>query len=65
LEIADKDVEAELQLHQSDDKDLVQLGYEYTLRPIVLIVPRGSADSAYEARKRDADALRSRVAQLR
>jgi peptidyl-prolyl cis-trans isomerase SurA len=60
LEIADKDVEAELQLHQPADKEKSQTGYEYTLRPIVLIVPRGSPDSAYEARKRDADALRGR-----
>jgi peptidyl-prolyl cis-trans isomerase SurA len=60
LEIADKDVEAELQLHQPQDHQ--QLGYEYTVRPIVLIVPRGAPDSAYEARKRDADALRGRFA---
>jgi peptidyl-prolyl cis-trans isomerase SurA len=58
LEIADKDVEAELQLHQPDEKP--QTGYEYTMRPIVLVVPRGSPDSVYEARKRDADALRGR-----
>jgi len=58
LEIADKDVEAELQLHQPQDNR--QLGYEYIVRPIVLIVPRGSPDAAYEARKRDADALRGR-----
>lgn len=58
LEIADKDVEAELQLHQPQDNR--QLGYEYIVRPIVLIVPRGSPDAVYEARKRDADALRSR-----
>jgi peptidyl-prolyl cis-trans isomerase SurA len=60
LEIGDKDVEAELQLHES--KDNAQVGYEYTVRPIVLIVPRGAADAAYEARKRDADALRGRFA---
>lgn len=58
LEIADSDVEAALQLHKSDDK--TQVGYEYILRPIILIVPRGSADAAYEARKHDADALRAR-----
>jgi peptidyl-prolyl cis-trans isomerase SurA len=58
LEIADKDVEAELQLHQPQDN--AQLGYEYVVRPIVLIVPRGAPDAAYEARKRDADALRGR-----
>jgi peptidyl-prolyl cis-trans isomerase SurA len=60
LEIADKDVEAELQLHQPEDKN--EVGYEYTLRPIVLIVPRGAPDATFEARKRDADALRGRFA---
>jgi peptidyl-prolyl cis-trans isomerase SurA len=60
LEIADKDVEAELQLHQPQDNR--QVGYEYVVRPIVFIVPRGAPDAAYEARKRDADALRGRFA---
>jgi peptidyl-prolyl cis-trans isomerase SurA len=58
LEIADSDVEAELDLHKPQDKN--QVGYEYALRPIVLIVPHGSPDTAFEARKRDADALRVR-----
>jgi peptidyl-prolyl cis-trans isomerase SurA len=60
LEVADKDVEAELQLHQPQDNH--QVGYEYVVRPIVFIVPRGAPDAAYEARKRDADALRGRFA---
>ena len=58
LEIRDKDVEAQLQLHKADDKP--DVGYEYIMRPVVLIVPRGSADTAFEARKREAEALRSR-----
>jgi peptidyl-prolyl cis-trans isomerase SurA len=58
LEIADSDVEAELDLHKPQDKN--QVGYEYALRPIVLIVPHGSPDTAFDARKRDADALRVR-----
>jgi peptidyl-prolyl cis-trans isomerase SurA len=58
LEVADTDVEAALQLHKSEDKQ--EAGYEYVLRPIVLIVPRGAADAAFEARKKDADALRVR-----
>ncbi len=59
LEIADKDVEA--QLHKSGDKAASSgVGYEYILRPVVLIVPRGSPDAAYDARKRDAEALRGR-----
>jgi len=58
LEIADTDVEAQLNLHPSEKKQ--DIGYEYTIRPIVFIVPAGSPDSAYESRKREADALRSR-----
>jgi peptidyl-prolyl cis-trans isomerase SurA len=58
LEIADSDVEAQLELHKPQDAN--QMGYEYSLQPIVLIVPRGSPDTAFEARKKDADALRAR-----
>ena len=58
LEIRDKDVEAQLQLHKADQKDNV--GYEYIMRPVVLIVQRGSPETAYEARKRDAESLRAR-----
>lgn len=58
LEIRDSDVEAQLELHKPEEKN--QVGYEYSVRPIVLVVPRGSPEAAYEARKRDADALRVR-----
>jgi peptidyl-prolyl cis-trans isomerase SurA len=58
LEIPDSDVEAQLELHKPDEKN--QVGYEYIVRPIILVVPHGSPDSAYDARKRDADALRAR-----
>ena len=57
LEIPDSDIEAELKLH-TDQKSNV--GYEYMMRPIILVVPRGSPPAAYEARKREADALRGR-----
>ena len=58
LEVPDSDVEAQLELHKPDEKN--QVGYEYIVRPIILVVPHGSADAAFEARKRDADALRAR-----
>lgn len=35
--------------------------FEYRMRPIVLIVPRGSPASVVESRRREADALRGRV----
>ncbi len=59
LEIRDSDVEAQLQLHKPEEKK-DDVGYEYIMSPIVFIVPRGSPDAAYEARKHDADALRAR-----
>ncbi|MFZ0524394.1 MAG: SurA N-terminal domain-containing protein [Xanthobacteraceae bacterium] len=58
LEIPDTDIEAELKLHQPNQQD--QVGYEYMMRPIILVVPRGAAAATYDARKRDADALRAR-----
>lgn len=60
LEIADTDVEAELNLHPTGQKE--DVGYEYAIRPVVFIVPAGSPDAAYESRKREADALRARFA---
>jgi peptidyl-prolyl cis-trans isomerase SurA len=63
LEIADSDVEAQLDLHKPQDKN--EVGYEYVLRPILFIVPRGSPDATFEARKRDADALRVRDVAVR
>jgi peptidyl-prolyl cis-trans isomerase SurA len=58
LQVADTDVEAQLKLHQPDQKD--DVGYVYTMRPIVFVVPPGSSAAAYEARKREAVALRAR-----
>jgi peptidyl-prolyl cis-trans isomerase SurA len=58
LEIADSDVEAKLDLHKSPEKS--EVGYEYVMRPVLFIVPRGSPDTAFDARKRDAEALRTR-----
>lgn len=61
LEIADTDVEAQLHLHPTDEKD-ANVGYEYTLRPVVFVVQSGAPDTLYESRKREADALRARFA---
>lgn len=42
---------------KGDEKDI---GYEYILRPVLFIVPRGAAQGTVEARRREAEALRSR-----
>jgi peptidyl-prolyl cis-trans isomerase SurA len=57
LEVAEKDVDAQLQ--QKPEATNVA-GFEYIMRPVVFIVPRGSPDAAYEARKHEAEALRGR-----
>ena len=63
LEIADSDVEAQMHLHDSADGGTTnQVGYEYILRPVLLVVPRGSPDGAFDARKKEAEALRARFA---
>jgi len=56
LQVGEKDVLAALQTKNKQDT----IGYEYLLRPIMLLVPSGSAPTAIEARKREAEALRAR-----
>jgi peptidyl-prolyl cis-trans isomerase SurA len=36
------------------------VGYDYTLRPILFVVPRGSPEGVREARRKEAEALRAR-----
>jgi peptidyl-prolyl cis-trans isomerase SurA len=55
LEVRDREVEAQLKPEAKD-----QVGYEYIMNPVVFIVQRGSPDGAFEARKQDAEALRTR-----
>jgi peptidyl-prolyl cis-trans isomerase SurA len=58
LEVTDTDVAMQMALH--DSGDATQVGYEYILRPVVLVVQRGSPDPVFETRKKDAEALRVR-----
>jgi len=55
LQVSERDVAAAA---ETRSKELV--GIEYTLRPILFVVPRGAGEAAVEARKREAEALRSR-----
>ncbi|HVY56883.1 MAG TPA: peptidylprolyl isomerase [Xanthobacteraceae bacterium] len=64
FQINEKDVLQVIESKKDDkdkggkDKDLI--GHEYTLRPILFILPRGAPESAVESRRREAEALRSR-----
>jgi peptidyl-prolyl cis-trans isomerase SurA len=57
LQVGEKEVEVKLQAATKTDQPA---NYEYRLRPILFLVPRGSAGNVVEARKRDAEALRAR-----
>jgi peptidyl-prolyl cis-trans isomerase SurA len=59
LQVGEKDV-AEVAKSEGDDAQQTD-AFEYKMRPIVLIVPRGSAPAAIEARQKEAEALRARV----
>jgi len=60
LQVGEKDVAAAVQVSGGDEKQEAE-AFEYKMQPIVLIVPRGSAPAAIEARHKEAEALRSRV----
>jgi len=58
LQVRDKDVFAKLQGANKDEKK--ELGYEYILRPVLLVVPPGASEQVIDGRKREAEALRAR-----
>lgn len=58
LQVGEKDVNAAAkEAGESAESE----AFEYRMQPIVLIVPRGSAPTAIEVRKKEAEALRERV----
>jgi peptidyl-prolyl cis-trans isomerase SurA len=61
LQVGEKDVAAAIQGSGGGDVQQEGEAFEYKMQPIVLIVPRGSAPTAIEARQKEAEALRSRV----
>jgi peptidyl-prolyl cis-trans isomerase SurA len=58
LQVSEKSVLAEIETRKKDDATEV-VGYDYTLRPILFVVPRGNTE-ALELRRKDAEALRLR-----
>jgi len=55
LQIGDKDILTAMESKSNDS-----VGYDYTLRPILFLVPTESAEAFVEGRKREAEALRGR-----
>jgi peptidyl-prolyl cis-trans isomerase SurA len=60
LQIGEKDIEEKAKEQGEDPKTEAQ-GVEYKMQPIVLVVPRGSAQDVVDARKKEAEALRARI----
>jgi peptidyl-prolyl cis-trans isomerase SurA len=58
FQFSDQDIATRLGTKKRDDANVV--GYDYTLRPILFVVPRGSPPAAFEARAKEAEALRGR-----
>lgn len=57
LQVGEKDVKAALQARKKEDTP--DVAYLYTLRQILLIAPRGVPDSLLEARRHEAEGLRT------
>ncbi len=58
LQVGEKEVAAAA---KGTEETSASEGFEYKMQPIVLIVPRGSAQAAMESRRKEAEALRNRV----
>ncbi len=58
FQIRERDILDTLQSRRKDEQAAV--GYEYTLRPLLFIIPRGSSEEVIAARKREAEGLRTR-----
>lgn len=60
LQIGESDINVALRSHNESDKDVV--GYIYSLSPVMILVAPNSPPAVIEAKRREAEALRSRFA---
>ena len=54
LQFNEQEILTELESRKTED----QGGYDYSLRPIIFVVPRGSPETTFESRRREAEGLR-------
>ena len=57
FQFSDKDIQTRLTA-KNPEGATTTVSYDYTLRPILFVVPRGSPPAAYEARAKEAEVLR-------
>lgn len=60
LQIREKEVVELAEARRKDKEGAATTPYQYTLRPILLVVPRGAAANALDLRRREAEGLRTR-----
>jgi peptidyl-prolyl cis-trans isomerase SurA len=60
LQVGERDVAEAVKAEGGDDSQQGD-AFEYRMQPVVLIVPRGSAQTALELRQKDAETLRARI----
>ncbi|WP_414642277.1 SurA N-terminal domain-containing protein [Bradyrhizobium sp.] len=60
LQVGEKDVAAAVKAEGGSDQQTSD-AFEYRLQPVVLIVPKGSPQSAIDLRQKDAQTLRARI----
>jgi peptidyl-prolyl cis-trans isomerase SurA len=58
LQLSDSEVVSALESKSQEERNAV--GFDYTLRPILFFVTPGSGESSYDARRKEAEALRAR-----
>jgi peptidyl-prolyl cis-trans isomerase SurA len=58
LQVGEKDVESAV---KSSGGDAMTEAFEYQMRPVVLVVPRGAAAGSMESRGKEAEGLRERI----
>ena len=60
LQVGDSDINNALRARNESETASEAIGYIYTLYPVVVVVPRGTTGAAFDAKRREAENLRSR-----
>jgi peptidyl-prolyl cis-trans isomerase SurA len=61
LLVNEKDVQSAILVKGDENNPDKSTSFEYNMKPIVLVVPRGAAPGVLETRHKEADALRNRI----
>jgi peptidyl-prolyl cis-trans isomerase SurA len=60
LQVGERDVNEKIKAEGGDDAQKAD-AFEYSMQPVVLLVPKGATPATFESRQKEAETLRSRV----